>query len=183
MLSKIGIVAGILLALFLGLGCISAGSQRIAASLRSQVGELIQAEKIAGGEVVADGRDIVLYGHVGNQEDRARAATLAASLFGVRGVTNRIVVAGDTAGLPQGGGAVAASEVQTQFQEILANSTIEFQPASAVLLGSSAPTLEQMLKLLQSQPGVAIEIRGHTDNSGNATQNRELSQQRALVDT
>lgn len=180
MLSKIGIVAGILVALFLGLGCISAGSQRIAATLRGEVGELIQAEKIAGVEVAADGRDIVLTGQVGNQNDRSRAATLAASMYGVRGVTNRIVVTGSTGSLTQGDSrAVDTGAVQTQFEEILANSTIEFQPSSAVLLDASTPTLQQMLKLLQSKPGIDIDIQGYTDSSGNAMRNRELSQQRA----
>lgn len=43
----------------------------------------------------------------------------------------------------------------------------------------SSPELQKILRFLKENPSVRVEIGGHTDNSGSATHNRELSDKRA----
>ncbi len=47
------------------------------------------------------------------------------------------------------------------------------------ILPSSESELDLLLKLLESNPKLSIEIAGHTDNSGNKNANQVLSEQRA----
>ncbi|KQP37196.1 OmpA family protein [Pseudorhodoferax sp. Leaf274] len=56
---------------------------------------------------------------------------------------------------------------------------IYFDTAKAQLKPESNPQLEQMAKLLQSQPSLKVYIVGHTDNQGVLDANLALSQQRA----
>lgn len=44
----------------------------------------------------------------------------------------------------------------------------------------SSPELQKIVRFLKENPRVKVEIGGHTDNSGSAAYNRELSQKRAL---
>ena len=44
----------------------------------------------------------------------------------------------------------------------------------------SFPELEKMVRFLKSNPTIRVEISGHTDNSGAAVYNRQLSEKRAL---
>lgn len=43
----------------------------------------------------------------------------------------------------------------------------------------SIPELEKILRFLQANPAMRVEIGGHTDNSGSAVYNRQLSEKRA----
>jgi outer membrane protein OmpA-like peptidoglycan-associated protein/tetratricopeptide (TPR) repeat protein len=43
----------------------------------------------------------------------------------------------------------------------------------------SSPELQKILRFLKENPSVRVEIGGHTDNSGSASHNRELSEKRA----
>lgn len=56
---------------------------------------------------------------------------------------------------------------------------VSFQPSSAILTADSLPVLDAAVKVLKDNPSVRIEIAGHTDSSGDAENNRVLSQQRA----
>jgi OmpA-OmpF porin, OOP family len=47
------------------------------------------------------------------------------------------------------------------------------------LLPRSFPELQKLVKLLNDTPGLAIEINGHTDNTGDEQHNRQLSLKRA----
>ena len=56
---------------------------------------------------------------------------------------------------------------------------IFFETGKATLKPESFPQLEQVLKFLNSNPGVRMEISGHTDNTGSLKLNTRLSQSRA----
>ncbi len=56
---------------------------------------------------------------------------------------------------------------------------IYFDTGSANLRPESGPTLQQIARLLQSQPNLRLIIVGHTDNSGTFQFNMDLSQRRA----
>lgn len=47
------------------------------------------------------------------------------------------------------------------------------------LLPSSYPTMEYLAQVLEEEPDLMIEIRGHTDNIGSSRYNKKLSQERA----
>lgn len=57
-------------------------------------------------------------------------------------------------------------------------SGIQFAEGARLAPGSAA-VLDQTVAMLQKYPTVRLEISGHTDSSGDAGQNRALSQQRA----
>ncbi|GAB3231522.1 PA14 domain-containing protein [Hymenobacter seoulensis] len=56
-----------------------------------------------------------------------------------------------------------------------------FTQSTATLLPSSRPTLNSLARTLRQQPGLRLEIAGHTDNVGEAALNLRLSEQRARV--
>ncbi|TGE27609.1 OmpA family protein [Hymenobacter metallicola] len=56
-----------------------------------------------------------------------------------------------------------------------------FTQSTAVLLPSSRPMLNALVRNLQEQPALQLEIAGHTDNVGEPAKNLRLSEQRARV--
>ena len=56
---------------------------------------------------------------------------------------------------------------------------VYFETAKARLLPRSAQTLDRLAEALQAQPGLQIEISGHTAIVGDAKLNRVLSEERA----
>ena len=56
---------------------------------------------------------------------------------------------------------------------------VEFDEASATLTPDAHATLRSALQLLHDNPGVSVEIGGHTDSRGSEESNRELSTLRA----
>jgi outer membrane protein OmpA-like peptidoglycan-associated protein len=55
---------------------------------------------------------------------------------------------------------------------------VQFAQGQAVLLPPSFPALDQLVALLQANPRLTIELRGHTDNVGPPEKNVRLSEQR-----
>jgi OOP family OmpA-OmpF porin len=81
---------------------------------------------------------------------------------------------------PHWGGSVR-SEVERQLtQEGRARIYgIEFDVDSATLRASSGAVLDELVKVLTSHADWKVSIEGHTDSSGTAAHNQELSQRRA----
>jgi outer membrane protein OmpA-like peptidoglycan-associated protein len=56
-----------------------------------------------------------------------------------------------------------------------------FVQSKADLLESSYPELDRLAKIMQDNPGMEIQIQGHTDNVGDAAKNLKLSEDRVVV--
>jgi outer membrane protein OmpA-like peptidoglycan-associated protein len=56
---------------------------------------------------------------------------------------------------------------------------LNFNTGNAILLPSSEKQLDNIAEILKAYPDVKIKIGGYTDATGNATQNKKLSQERA----
>jgi outer membrane protein OmpA-like peptidoglycan-associated protein len=56
---------------------------------------------------------------------------------------------------------------------------VNFESGKATLLEGSYKVLDEMAESLREWPEINIEIQGHTDNTGNAAKNLQLSQERA----
>ena len=83
--------------------------------------------------------------------------------------------------------------MQKEYQEIERNlylapiekeqairlNNIFFEFGKAELKEESYPELKRLIKLLNDNPGINIEISGHTDNVGSDADNLSLSQNRA----
>ena len=74
--------------------------------------------------------------------------------------------------------------VPTKSAEVTAAGTwiykdIQFEVNKSDLKDSSFPTLNEIVNALNAQPGLNIEIQGHTDSTGAHDYNVDLSQKRA----
>jgi outer membrane protein OmpA-like peptidoglycan-associated protein len=49
------------------------------------------------------------------------------------------------------------------------------------LKSKSIPELEKIVRFMQENPNIRVEISGHTDNSGQPSYNKQLSEKRALA--
>ncbi len=56
---------------------------------------------------------------------------------------------------------------------------INFESDQDVLIDSSYPTLEKIVNILRDNPGISVEIQGHTDSTASNDYNLDLSQRRA----
>jgi outer membrane protein OmpA-like peptidoglycan-associated protein len=56
---------------------------------------------------------------------------------------------------------------------------IYFETGRATLKTTSFPELERVVKLMKDNPGIKLEISGHTDNIGSYLANKRLSEDRA----
>ena len=55
----------------------------------------------------------------------------------------------------------------------------QYRDGKAAILPDSEPVLNEIVKLLQQDPGLKLRVEGHTDNQGNAAANQSLSEKRA----
>ena len=167
MLAKLGAYGVLLSFLGLALYCISSHSPTIAAGVQAMTNANIAAAPVAGVKVGVDGREVMLTGLVPTEDAKAKAEALAFATPGVRTVDNRLLVGMD------------AKLVQPELNKILLAKKIEFETGKNVLLPSSLPVLEEVLKALRQAPNLSIAIAGHTDNVGSPDANRALSGARA----
>ncbi|WP_238978822.1 OmpA family protein [Novilysobacter arseniciresistens] len=56
---------------------------------------------------------------------------------------------------------------------------VNFATNEAEILPESKPQLDQVVQLLKDDPELKLSVNGHTDNTGDAARNRELSEARA----
>jgi outer membrane protein OmpA-like peptidoglycan-associated protein len=72
-------------------------------------------------------------------------------------------------------------ELNKEEQEVLsfAMRAVQFETGKARLKEESKEVLDQIVKIMQRYPGYALAINGHTDNVGDAENNKILSEDRA----
>src|SRR4030043_547091 len=56
---------------------------------------------------------------------------------------------------------------------------INFDTGKSTIKPESKPIIEQIVQMMKSNPGLKISVEGHTDNVGNPTSNKTLSDDRA----
>jgi outer membrane protein OmpA-like peptidoglycan-associated protein len=121
-----------------------------------------------------------------------------ADFEGVRFVTGRMKKGDKEVWLlvqPQAGGSwyeLTALEKQAMKQDVTASGLweelsakghvalyVNFDTNRAEIRQDSLPMIEQVTALLREQPGLALVVEGHTDNTGIAARNKALSEARA----
>ncbi len=68
---------------------------------------------------------------------------------------------------------------QTDVNKLMTGKTVNFQSGSAYLAASSNALVAELATSLKACAGTVVEVQGHTDLSGSAEVNMELSQARA----
>lgn len=80
---------------------------------------------------------------------------------------------------PAGNNGCPEKAKQMQAQVDVAARQIYFATGSATLLSKSSKPLNEIVTLLKTNDDLALDIEGHTDNTGSAAINLKLSQKRA----
>jgi OOP family OmpA-OmpF porin len=130
------------------------------------------------------------------------SATLTDGVLDIRGraLTDRIAdsIAADLARLPAGftgraalrlvveekldGPPIEAAEAcQALIDEVMSQTTIEFDTGSAAIRQTSRRVLDRLVKAAARCPAFRIAIEGHTDNVGDEAANLALSERRAAA--
>ena len=58
---------------------------------------------------------------------------------------------------------------------------VNFATDKAEILPDSLPQIDQVVALLKDDPALRLSVNGHTDNTGDATHNQQLSEARAAA--
>ncbi len=165
----------------------SVGSDETAASTGDAlVDDVRAAEARAGfGNVVVreEGGLIVLEGQAQTSTDAAAIGAVARSVEGVSSVDNRLVIVGGAIELPSTTIAATAAPADTGASPLASQladvGRVTFESGSASLTAEGLKTVDAAARILVANPGVRIEIHGHTDASGDTISNEALSQSRA----
>lgn len=129
------------------------------------------------GSIIIDGRSLVVSGQVSGHREKAEVLqTVAPAIRAGLRIEDRVVVAPTTASSST---AVPPSALQLLLNQALAKSSIEFEPKSATITVKGQMVLDQIIALLRRAPAASIEIAAHTDNTGEAGDNMQLSRRRA----
>lgn len=131
------------------------------------------------GSIIIDGRSLVVSGQVAGHREKAEVLQAAAPAIraGLR-IEDRVAVAPPSSS-SSASPSVPLSALQLLLNQVLAKSTIEFEPKSAVITSKGQAVLDQIIPLLRRVPDTPIEIAGHTDTVGEAEYNLQLSRRRA----
>ncbi|MGI9475697.1 MAG: OmpA family protein [Hyphomicrobiaceae bacterium] len=73
----------------------------------------------------------------------------------------------------------AAAACKKRLNETVGRGDIQFEVGSNRLTESSTGTLDRLIENYRKCPGLQLEIAGHTDSTGNASDNLDLSKRRA----
>lgn len=96
-----------------------------------------------------------------------RAEAIVVEQAGVVGIRNRLQLTGD------------AATLRDQLLSLTESAPITFGLGASTLSDASRATLDEAAAVIQAQPGLRVLIAGHTDTTGSAGFNEQLSQERA----
>jgi outer membrane protein OmpA-like peptidoglycan-associated protein len=94
------------------------------------------------------------------------------------GIVDNLDKCPDVAGVPEMKGCPAIEEeTRKLFEKALTG--VKFETGSAKLTKASLSILDEVVKVMQDNPSYNLDIHGHTDNTGQAPKNLQLSKDRA----
>lgn len=96
-----------------------------------------------------------------------RAENIVAEQAGVSGIRNRLQLTGD------------AATLRDQLRSLTEAAPVTFALGDATLTAAGRETLDGAAGIIRAQPGLRVLIAGHTDTTGSAAFNEQLSQERA----
>jgi OmpA-OmpF porin, OOP family len=132
------------------------------------------------GSIMIDGRSIVVTGHVTGPREKADVLqAIAPAIRAGLKVEDRVKIVSTPP--PPSSPTVSLPALQLSVNQVLAKSSIQFEPSSATITSKGQTTLDHIVTLLQRAPNTPIEISGHTDAAGKAENNMQLSRRRADV--
>ena len=129
------------------------------------------------GSIIIDGHSLVVTGQVASAREKADVLQVMAPAVraGLK-IEDRVMVAQATASSPA---SVSLTALQLSLNQVLAKSSIEFEPDSATVTAKGQAVLDHIVVLLRKAPTAPIEIASHTDIGGAAEHNLRLSRHRA----
>jgi len=191
------VLLGLLLTAYFFYHCISSHSPEI----QDDIGTRVVAEMNAGGgafdgvKVDVSGRDVLLSGDVASQDIKDMAGKNARSLYGVRVVDNQlnviqpipepepipepIVEAIPEPVIEPEPEPVAVDVCQDELAAIVEGEQINFDSGKDTIKSESIAVIDRIVVAAKDCSDAVIHVHGHTDSSGNASFNKDLSVRRA----
>jgi OOP family OmpA-OmpF porin len=174
-----GAIGLILLFLF----CVRPGADRIEADITRRTGEALAAGGFDWSGVEVDGRDVVLTGAAPSAALRTDAASVAADVWGVRTVDDRMSVAGGAPApapapapdVPAPGDEAACRD---RIAEALEEGPIYFEFDRVDLTPEQQDHLDRFAAVARECPMVRLELDGNADALGSQEYNMELAGER-----
>ena len=124
-------------------------------------------------------------GSVSSNAERTRLGTaLKAALPAGVSLENQLTLAGGTRPVPEPSESVALPQeerqkAQSTINTVVGTGEVLFTTGSSRIKAEAYPYLNQIAEALTAQSGATVTVGGHTDNAGQETDNRRLSQKRA----
>lgn len=158
--------------------CVSRQAPLIQEDIRTRTVAMLRESgvRVTDESVVVNGRDVTLVGPKNGTITEEATVEKVEDLWGVRSaevkVSEEPVVTSVI--LPP-----EAARVEQELQQYLKDKTIRFANARNVIQPDGRKILDQVAAILKKSPAVAVEVSGHTDDSGDAEKNLTLSLRRA----
>jgi hypothetical protein len=127
-------------------------------------------------DVRYDGFDALITGTAADAREAAQAIGLVAGVPGTRHVVSRLIVSAAPAPEPSAGSPAGPADSAVPP---LPAGRIAFALGSATLTARASSHLDQVVTYLDVHPGVHVEVRGHSDDTGRDEINWSLSKRRA----
>ena len=152
--------------------CVHRHAPAIQSDIQQRTGQALQAAGLSLPDLSAEGRDVLIKGV--RPEASAKVREIAEGVWGVRQVRIEELA---TPPPP----APVVSDVQNKLNEIVRLKNIEFRSGSAELTPQGLATLDEVAAALTGASSLTVSISGHTDASGDAAANQQLSEARAAA--